>query len=35
MAITSDIDLSVLLADTEAEIMQVVADRDASTTGVV
>ena len=34
MAITSDIDLSVLLADTEAEIMRVVADRDASTTGV-
>ena len=34
MAITSDIDLSVLLADTEAEIMRVVADRDASTVGV-
>ena len=34
MAITSDIDLSVLLADTEAEIMRVVADRDASTAGV-
>ncbi len=34
MAITSDIDLSVLLADTEAEIMRVVSDRDASTVGV-
>ena len=34
MAITSDIDLSVLLADTEAEIMRVVADRDPSTAGV-
>ncbi len=34
MAITSDLDLSVLLADTEAEILRVVADRDASTAGV-
>ncbi|HEY4189461.1 MAG TPA: polyprenyl synthetase family protein [Candidatus Limnocylindrales bacterium] len=34
MAITSDIDLSVLLADTEAEIMRVVADRDDATAGV-
>jgi geranylgeranyl diphosphate synthase type I len=34
MAITRDIDLTLLLADTEAEIMRVVADRDASTAGV-
>ena len=34
MAITRDIDLSLLLADTEDEIMRVVADRDASTAGV-
>ena len=34
MAISNDIDLSVLIADTEAEILRVVADRDASTAGV-
>ena len=34
MTISSDIDLSVLIADTEAEIMRVVEDRDASTVGV-
>ena len=34
MTISSDLDLSVLLADTESEIMRVVADRDPSTAGV-
>jgi geranylgeranyl diphosphate synthase type I len=34
MTISSDIDLSVLIADTEAEIMRVLEDRDASTAGV-
>jgi len=34
MAISNDIDLSVLLADTEAEILRVVRDRDPSTVGV-
>ena len=34
MAIPSEIDLAVLLAATEEEIMRVVADRDASTVGV-
>jgi geranylgeranyl diphosphate synthase type I len=34
MTVTSDLDLSVLLADTEAEILRVVADRDPSTVGV-
>ena len=34
MTVSSDIDLSVLLADTEAEILRVVADHDPSTTGV-
>ena len=34
MTVSSDIDLSVLLADTEAEILRVVGDRDASTVGV-
>jgi len=34
MAVTNDLDLSVLLADTEAEIMRVVQDRDPSTAGV-
>ena len=34
MTISSDIDLSVLIADTEAEIQRVVEDRDASTVGV-
>jgi geranylgeranyl diphosphate synthase type I len=34
MTVSSDLDLSVLLADTESEILRVVADRDASTIGV-
>ena len=34
MTVSSDLDLSVLLADTEAEILRVVADRDPSTIGV-
>ena len=34
MTISSDIDLSVLIADTEAEIQRVIEDRDASTVGV-
>jgi geranylgeranyl diphosphate synthase, type I len=34
MTVSSDLDLNVLLADTEAEILRVVADHDASTTGV-
>jgi geranylgeranyl diphosphate synthase type I len=34
MTISSDLDLSVLLADTESEIMRVVADHDPSTAGV-
>jgi geranylgeranyl diphosphate synthase type I len=34
MTVSSDLDLSVLLADTEAEILRVVADRDPSTAGV-
>ena len=34
MTISSDIDLSVLIADTEAEIQRVIEDRDASTAGV-
>jgi len=34
MTVTRDLDLSVLLADTEAEILRVVRDRDASTAGV-
>ena len=34
MTITRDIDLGILLADTEAEILRVVADRDATTAGV-
>jgi geranylgeranyl diphosphate synthase type I len=34
MAITNDLDLSVLVRDTEAEIMRVVADRDAATAEV-
>ena len=34
MTISSDIDLSVLIADTEAEIKRVVENRDASTAGV-
>ncbi len=34
MTVTSDLDLNLLLADTEAEILRVVADRDPSTTGV-
>src|SRR3954468_3006456 len=34
MTVTSDLDLSVLLADTESEILRVVADRDPSTIGV-
>ncbi len=34
MAVSNDLDLSVLLADTEAEIMRVVQDRDPSTAGV-
>jgi geranylgeranyl diphosphate synthase type I len=34
MTVTDDLDLTLLLADTEAEILRVVADRDASTVGV-
>lgn len=34
MTVSNDIDLSVLLADTEAEILRVVRDRDPSTVGV-
>jgi geranylgeranyl diphosphate synthase type I len=34
MTISSDLDLNVLLADTESEILRVVADRDPSTAGV-
>jgi geranylgeranyl diphosphate synthase type I len=34
MTVTNDIDLGQLLADTEAEILRVVRDRDASTVGV-
>ena len=34
MTISSDLDLRVLLADTESEILRVVADRDPSTAGV-
>jgi geranylgeranyl diphosphate synthase type I len=34
MTISSDLDLNVLLADTESEILRVVADRDPSTSGV-
>ena len=34
MTVTDDLDLSLLLADTEVEILRVVADRDASTVGV-
>ena len=34
MTVSSDLDLNVLLADTEAEILRVVADRDPSTIGV-
>jgi geranylgeranyl diphosphate synthase, type I len=34
MTVTNDLDLSVLLADTEDEILRVVRDRDASTVGV-
>ncbi len=34
MTTTSDIDLSVLLADTEAELVSLVADRDPSTRGL-
>jgi geranylgeranyl diphosphate synthase, type I len=34
MTVTSELDLSVLLADTESEILRVVADRDSSTIGV-
>jgi geranylgeranyl diphosphate synthase type I len=34
MTVSSDLDLSVLLADTEAEILRVVADHDPSTAGV-
>jgi len=34
MTVTSDLDLSTLLADTESEILRVVADRDPSTVGV-
>jgi geranylgeranyl diphosphate synthase, type I len=34
MTVTRDLDLSLLLADTEAEILRVVRDRDASTAGV-
>ncbi len=34
MTVSSDIDLGQLLADTEAEILGVVSDRDASTVGV-
>jgi geranylgeranyl diphosphate synthase type I len=34
MTVSNDIDLAQLLADTEAEILRVVSDRDASTAGV-
>ena len=34
MTVSSDLDLSVLLADTEAEILRVVQDREPSTAGV-
>ena len=34
MAVSNDIDLALLLADTETEILRVVSDRDASTVGV-
>ena len=34
MTVSSDLDLNQLLADTEAEILRVVQDRDPSTTGV-
>ena len=34
MTVSSDLDLSVLLADTESEILRVVADHDPSTAGV-
>ena len=34
MTVSSDLDLAVLLADTEAEILRVVADHDPSTIGV-
>ena len=34
MTVSSDLDLNVLLADTESEIMRVVADHDPSTIGV-
>ncbi len=34
MTVSNDIDLSVLLADTESEILRVVRDRDPSTVGV-
>ena len=34
MTVSSDLDLNVLLADTEAEILRVVADHDPSTIGV-
>ena len=34
MTVSSDLDLAVLLADTEAEIMRVVSDRDEPTAGV-
>jgi geranylgeranyl diphosphate synthase, type I len=34
MTVSSDLDLNVLLADTEAEILRVVSDRDPSTIGV-
>jgi geranylgeranyl diphosphate synthase type I len=34
MAISNDLDLTILLADTEAEILRVVRDRDPSTVGV-
>jgi geranylgeranyl diphosphate synthase type I len=34
MTVTDDLDLTLLLADTEAEILRVVAGRDASTVGV-
>jgi hypothetical protein len=34
MTVSSDLDLNVLLADTEAEILRVVADHDPSTIDV-
>ncbi len=34
MTVSSELDLSILLADTEAEILRTVADRDPSTAGV-